>query len=196
MDSLIVADQLLTESCPVDAFLAGLLEVTGRSGRRSRYYYQNVLDSLFVVGLIDRTYYPRDKTVMLSSRFPEYRDIKELRDYCIVSIRNRLKYVTAILHTANSIQPFTRSQLQTDLDLTLDNAARHMRLMVNLGLLTKTTKGYRLTPLGDLQLVQSTDTVYEEVHNSQTILESDERSPYHTLDDLSALAHLSEQNDA
>jgi hypothetical protein len=162
----------------------------GRPGPKSAGYYQNVLDAFFVVGLIDRTFYRRQQQKPLKSTLPKLNGVNELRHYCIQSSKSRLHFADLILSAAPKIQPFSRNELQAVLGLNLDNAARHIRLFVNLDVLTKGKGGYELTHLG-MQYLPAETTVYSSKGTETIALREPEESGYCGYDDgLSALGFL------
>lgn len=146
LESLLYARSVLEEGATTEEFLRRMINWAGREYPKSETYYQNVLDAYYVVGAIHRTKYLTNRDEILYCCLPAGIGPSALREYCTRSALERLEKGPLLLEAAGRLGMFTRQDIQSSLDMTLDNAVRHIRLFTNLGVLLQQGSKYRLSP--------------------------------------------------
>ncbi len=189
LESVIYANQVLSGRPTTERFLEEMITWAGRGYPKSVGYCQNVLDSYYIVGLIERTSYLSHQHSNLYSLLPLIEDSKLLQGHCTRSALRKLQYGQLFLSVAKQCQSFTQQEMRITLRITKDNTARHIRLFVNLGLFEKKRLKYHLSDsawqyTGSSTVSHPTNPLCREVH---------ELSPTWEYEGgLEALAHLYE----
>jgi len=166
MDSVVYANQLLGSNLTTENFLKEMIIWAGREYPKSTIYYQNILDSYYVVGLLDRVQYTKGSQSRLYSKLAESRNIQEIRDIAIRSALDRLELGSKLLNTANQLQSFTTRDIEAALNTDAHDASYHIRLFVTLGLLSREGTHYRPTPIAGAYInnYPSASDIVGEVH--------------------------------
>ena len=187
-DSILHAHKFLSLKPTTEEFLAEMISWAGRENPKSSGYYQNVLDSFYVVGVIDRIHYGPQKHIPLISMLQGSPDIQLIKDHCVRSAIARLKFGRQFLEKAAGLQPFSRQEIQASLDMTDYNAARHIRLFYNLGILTQDGLSHRLSTFASSYIGEHSNEYVIQPTSSEEIREPDNSWDY--VDGLETLAFL------
>jgi hypothetical protein len=148
LESILVAHELLQNRLTVAEFLEEMLIWTGRQGKRSDWYLQNVLNAYYLVGLIPHIQLTKLGNHILASTFIEGNDLQEIRYYCLNCMTERLDKMLQFWFIARSLELFDTDRLSQSLGISYEDAKRRIRLLRNLGALQKTGNEYHLSPLG------------------------------------------------